>query len=336
MNRGRLILALSALTGQRVPISTTSAPLDAANSTVLDVRGGDQATAPKVSVELRRNVTYATRTGRKGKPLPLRLDVQVPRQPGLYPLVVYLTGGGFAVSPKQSALHQRSYLAAHGFVVASIQYRTTRDGAIWRDGVADVKSAIRFLRANAVTYQIDEAKVGVWGESAGGYLALMAGATNGESEFEGADNSQVSSEISAVLDDFGGSDLSRLADGFDDAALKANNAPGYGIAKYLFGPDTSKSVLDDPELVALANPINHLHGAIPAFLFFSGTDDRIISPLQTQLPHQALLGAKATSTRYLLDGAGHGDLTTDGAQARLWTTKRVLDLVVDFFRTSLS
>jgi acetyl esterase/lipase len=45
------------------------------------------------------------------------------------------------------------------------------DGANYRDGIADVKSAIRYLRAHADDYGIDPDKVAVWGESAGGYLA---------------------------------------------------------------------------------------------------------------------------------------------------------------------
>jgi acetyl esterase/lipase len=329
------MIAISALTGQKIPISTVSAPLDDRDSVVLDVRNEPQMVADKGKLSFKRNITYVTRTKQEGKPLPLKLDIQSPLEPGRYPLVVYLTGGGFMVSPKQSALPQRTYVANHGFVVASIQYRTIRDGATYVDTVADVKAAIRYLRANADAFQIDPAKVGVWGESAGGYLALMTGATNGNPEFDGGDKSGVSSDVAAVVDKFGASDLAQLAAGLDSETIAANTAPGNSTAKYLFGPGTEKSVLDDPAKVDHANPVTYVDKSAAAFLFLHGSDDRMISPVQTQIPHQAILQKKGKSTRYLLDGAGHGDLSVKGGDVLMWTTTRILTLLVDFFTREL-
>lgn len=329
------MIAMAALTGQRIPISTASAPRDERDSTVLDVKSEPQMVVEKGRVSFRRNITYATRTGPKGTPLALKLDIQTPLEPGKYPLVIYLTGGGFMVSPKQSALPQRTYVANHGFVVASIQYRVIKDGATYVDGVADVKAAIRYLRANAEEFHIDPARVGVWGESAGGYLAVVVGATNGRPEFEDGDNAQVSSDVAAVVDKFGAADLSKLAEGFDAPTVAANTAAGNSTAKYLFGPGTGKSVLDDAAALDRANPVTYLTKSSPAFLFFHGIEDRIISPVQTQLPHQAALAKKASSTRYLLEGAGHGDLSVQGGDVVMWTTARIMNLLVDFFTREL-
>jgi hypothetical protein len=43
----------------------------------------------------------------------------------------------------------RRAVASAGHVVASIEYRTTRHHATYLDGLADVRAAVRFLRANA-------------------------------------------------------------------------------------------------------------------------------------------------------------------------------------------
>jgi acetyl esterase/lipase len=51
------------------------------------------------------------------------------------------------------------------------------NGATYVDGVADVGSAIGFLRAHAAEYGIDASRIALWGESAGGYLAAMAALT---------------------------------------------------------------------------------------------------------------------------------------------------------------
>jgi acetyl esterase/lipase len=329
------MIAISALTGQRIPISKTSAPRDTSDSVVLDLKNEPQMVVEKGKLRFQRNITYITRTNPNGKPFSLKLDVQSPLEPGRYPLVVYLTGGGFMISPRQSALQQRTYVANQGFVVASVQYSTIKDGATFIQSVADVKAAIRYLRARADEFQIDPTKVGVWGESAGGYLSLMTGATNGEPEFETDGDTGASSEIAAVVDKFGGSDLSQLATGFDSETVAANTAPGNSMAKYVLGGTTSQSVLDDAAAVERANPISYLRASAPAFLFFHGIEDRIISPVQTQLPHKAILAKKVTSTRYLLEGAGHGDLSVRGGDVAMWTTARAMNLIVDFFKSEL-
>jgi hypothetical protein len=57
--------------------------------------------------------------------------------------------------------------------------------------------------------------------------------------------------------------------------------------------------------------------------------------VQTQIPHQAILQKRGRSTRYLLNGAGHGDLSVKGGDVLMWTTTRILALLVDFFTLEL-
>jgi fermentation-respiration switch protein FrsA (DUF1100 family) len=72
-------------------------------------------------------------------------------------------------------------------------------------------------------------------------------------------------------------------------------------------------------------------GDVP-FLFFHGTDDRIVSPSQTLLLHNALRAVGVNSTRYVIDGAGHGDL---GGSAQLWSTTTAMDDLVEFLKANL-
>ncbi len=122
----------------------------------------------------------------------------MPETPGVKPLVVYLPGGGFVYSAKEAALARRTYVAEAGFAVASAEYRTVRHGATYRHAVADAKLAIRFLRAHGEKYGLDTSKVALWGESAGGYVASMAGVTNAIGKFETPDNPGFSSDVQAV------------------------------------------------------------------------------------------------------------------------------------------
>lgn len=64
-------------------------------------------------------------------------------------------------------------LAQEGFVVASVEYRTSNEGTHPMQ-LCDIKAAIRYLCAYAKRYRINSEKFGMMGESAGGYLTCMA------------------------------------------------------------------------------------------------------------------------------------------------------------------
>lgn len=69
-------------------------------------------------------------------------------------------------------------LAAAGFVVAAAEYRTVPD--TFPAPVIDGKAAVRYLREHAAEYGIDPSRIGVLGDSAGGYMAQMLALTNGD------------------------------------------------------------------------------------------------------------------------------------------------------------
>ena len=310
----------------KIPIATSVAPADTSTSSVIRPDPKDQITCGKVRVETLSDIVFAEPTLRDGKPLQLRMDVQVPAPQGrARPLVVYIPGGGFMISVKESALNLRTYVAEAGFVVASIEYRTLTVGANYHDGIADVKSAVRYLRANAKQFGIDPRKVAVWGESAGGYLAAMVGVTNGNKSFETGPHLEASSDVQAVVDKFGASDLSKIASDFDPQTRAIYAGPN-PVITYV-GADVSTA----------ANPLSYVKATDPPFLIFHGSADRFISPSQTLLLHNALTAAGAHSTRYVLDGAGHGDLSFMGDfQSGLpWSSKQAMNIIVDFLRQTI-
>jgi acetyl esterase/lipase len=321
------------------PTATSIAPSDTSTSIVLPLPRGPQIEVGRVEVTAHTGIVYAERPRPDGTTRQLRLDLLVPGNTGGKALVVYLPGGGFVRAPREAGLERRTYLAEAGYAVASIEYRTVPDGATYRDAVADVKSAIRFLRAHAGEYSFNAERVAAWGESAGGYLAAMTGATNGDVVFESPDNQAYSSGVHAVVDQFGPCDLRRLGEDFDPAFQAQHLAPGTLAAAFVFGPGTTDSLTDDTAAVAAADPATRLGPATPPFLLFHGSADRFVSPSQTLLLHTALLTHGVESTRYVLDGAGHGDLAAmlgDPETALPWSTREVLGYVVDFLDEKLS
>jgi acetyl esterase/lipase len=310
----------------RPPMATSIAPSDSSTSIVIQPDSAQQIKCGRTPLEMISDIDFSHPTLSNGKSKELHMDVMVPQPLKDRPLVIYVTGGGFSRAPKEAALNLRTFVAEAGFVVASIEYRTDRDGATYRDGVTDVKSAVRYLRANAKKYGIDRQHVAVWGESAGGYLAAMTGLTNDSHEFDIGENLDQSSAVQAVVDKFGPSDVSQVASDFD-GQTKSDYAAATSVMRYV-GQDVKTH----------ANPLTYVTKSAPAFLIFHGSQDRLVSPSQTLLLHNALLAAGAPTSRYVLAGADHGDLAFMGDEKSglPWSAKSTMGLIVDFLSKNLA
>jgi acetyl esterase/lipase len=105
----------------------------------------------------------------------LRVWIFEPDAPGpgeRRPAIVFFFGGGWQRgNPAQFEAHCR-YLAARGMVAMTADYRVdTRHGVKPHTCVADAKSAVRWIRANAAHLSVDPDRIAAGGGSAGGHLA---------------------------------------------------------------------------------------------------------------------------------------------------------------------
>ena len=75
------------------------------------------------------------------------------------------------------------FFAERGFAMVSIDYRLS-DEAVFPAPIEDVNSAVRWIRSVADTFAFDSDHIGLWGSSAGGYLAACAALSSAE-EFQG-------------------------------------------------------------------------------------------------------------------------------------------------------
>ena len=100
-------------------------------------------------------------------------------------LFVLVHGGGFISNDSQSrqAILMYQYFRDHGYACASVNYRLAQE-APFPAGLEDVKAAVRFLQSHAEDYGYDASRTAIWGESAGGYLAMTEAFSN-EKEFVG-------------------------------------------------------------------------------------------------------------------------------------------------------
>ena len=218
---------------------------------------------------------------------------------------MYLPGGGFSSAIKFLGENRRRYVA---------------------DALADAKAAIRFLRVHASEYHLDPSHLGVWGESAGGYLAAMVGVTNGMARFEPSGTGP-STRVQAVVDVFGLSDLTKIGADYDAANQAAHRSPSITEATFVNGKDSGRTILDDLAEARRANPISYVDAHDPPFLLLHGSRDGLVSPSQTARLRRALAANGVPVTRYVVEGAGHA-----GPE---WSTAPIMRLIVAFLAAKL-
>jgi acetyl esterase/lipase len=134
------------------------------------------------------------------------LDIYVPeaRPDKPLPLIVWIHGGAWLGGNKDRP--NGTALLKEGFALASINYRLSQE-AVFPAQIEDCKAAIRFLRAKSAEYEIDPARIGVFGSSAGGHLVALLGVSADKKEWEVGENLNQVSQVQAVCDWFGPTNL---------------------------------------------------------------------------------------------------------------------------------
>jgi acetyl esterase/lipase len=284
-------------------------------------------------VEALFDLTYADIPGYRQ----LTLDLYHVPSAGPRPAVVFVHGGSFLNgSPRAkqpmwgSTDGLMAYIAAQGFVAVPITYRLSSE-AKWPAQLEDIKAAVRWLRANAGRYGIDPQHIAVWGESAGGGAAAMAGTTCGVSEFEGeGGNLDQSSCVQAAIDWYGVSDMNQLDAQAPPNAILIHNSPDSSQSKVL---GCVLHFTCPVSVVNKANPIAYVGpkttGA--AFLIMHGDADRAVSWKQAQILYDALHEKGLKAKLVIVPGADHYFMGASPEQA-----KQILDTLVSFLHENLS
>ena len=211
------------------------------------------------------------------------VNMYFPGGPGPYPVVMYLHSGGWVAGANEFipdflwAQIDRAKVA-----LVSVDYRLSSFAA---DGSPvnafplpneDVDQAIRFVREHAATWNLDPKMFVVSGASAGGHLALMAGADPGHFVAPSLPSElrRVSPDVEGVMDFVGPSDLVWLV----------HNAIGFakdGVIAYLGCPEMQLENCSEP-LAEEASPQTYLHRRkTPPAYFAYGAQDTMI-PADTQ------------------------------------------------------
>jgi len=194
------------------------------------------------------------------------------------PAIVFFFGGGW-ISGTSAQFEQHSrYLAKRGMVAICADYRIqSRQKTTPKECVADGKSAIRWVRANADRLGIDPARIAAGGGSAGGHVAAAAGMVDGMDD-PADENAAVSSKPKAMA----------LFNPVYD------NGPGG------YGNDRVK------EWFPLISPAHNISKDDPPAIVFLGTKDNLI-PVKTAEKFKADMEAVGLKSElHLYEGQQHG------------------------------
>jgi pectinesterase len=208
----------------------------------------------------------------------MHLDLFQPVGKGPFPAVILVHGGAWITGNHSMENPFAMELARRGYVAATVEYRLSNE-AKYPAPIHDLKASIRWLRANAASFNIDPNRIAAVGASAGGHLVALLGATNGLPNFEGdGDNPRISSNVQSVVD-------------IDGPVTFID--PG-NIEKEIKGPfDTNTRLVggtfkEKPEVWREASPITQVNSKSAPVMFINSSSYR---PFQQREEMQAKLEA---------------------------------------------
>jgi acetyl esterase/lipase len=267
-----IVLFLSACTAPAAIDDASPAPVD----TTVPVTAPD-TTAPDATVfEPRASVATMTAGG-------LPIEVFAPAEPGPYPVLVTVHGGGWVGGSPDHMAPLADALAQQDVVVFNITYTTMSEGGRYPGMVEDVACGVGFARAHASEYTTTPDRVIIAGFSAGAHLsALVAFAPEVFTCPDGG---------SSTPDGFIG-----LAGPYDTDRI--------AILATLFGA----TIEEAPETWAAGNPLTYVESApdIPILLIHGDADTTAPISFTEQLD-EALTAAGANVTFEVLPGGTHPD-----------------------------
>lgn len=196
-----------------------------------------------------------------------------------WPLLVFLCGGAFQKMDRNVHMPELTYFAERGYVIANVEY-SVLPYTEFPEPLEEIKAAIRFLRAHAESFGIQKERIGIMGESAGGYLAAMVAATNGDPKYEKGDYLEESSEVQLAVPFY----------------------PPTNLA--IMGKPSNLRVRTDnfPDVCSLVN-----ENTVPMYMIHGTVDDQVPFEQSIRLYDKLQACGVSASRLTLIEGANHAD-----------------------------
>lgn len=273
-----------------------------------------------------RDVAYKT------GPDDLVMDIIAPQTFGegddrRYPTVVFVQGSAWTTPDRDYELPQLAELAREGYVVATVNHRNASRNPehVFPAYLEDVKSAIRYLRANAAQWHVDPGRLGIWGTSSGGNTALLVGMTANDPRYADGTWPESSDAVDFVVSCFPPTDLTEAVDAFghEDDPFRLYY---FGPFAAVVGATPTTGITDEVRARAAAmSPLLQVEGGrdYPPTLLLHGTGDTVVPYHQSVKMRDRLVAHGYDARLVLVDGAEH--------ENDFWS-RAVLDEIFAFIR----
>lgn len=210
----------------------------------------------------------------------LLLEVYYPEQVEVrktYPAMVFFFGGGWIGGDRTHFVNHAKYFSKRGIVSFLVDYRTkNKNKTTPFESLKDAKSAIRFIRENALRFHIDSTKIIASGGSAGGHLAAATALI--ENYNEDTDNLSFNCVPNALV----------LFNPVID-----NGPGGYGFER--IGDDYKNF-----------SPLHNIKKGAPPTIIFLGTNDVLIPVVTAEYYKKVMDKVESRCDLKLYEGEGHG------------------------------
>jgi acetyl esterase/lipase len=194
-----------------------------------------------------------------------------------HPVMVFFFGGGWTGGSIAQFEPHAKYFANKNMITVLVDYRVkSRHNTTPFESLKDAKSAIRYLRKNAIELGIDANRIVASGGSAGGHLA--AACFTNESLNESSDDLAVSPKPNALV----------LFNPVID-----NGKDGYGFERI-------------GEAYITFSPIHNVKKGFPPTIFFLGANDKLIPVSTAQNFKQKIEALGGRCELFLFDNQPHG------------------------------
>jgi acetyl esterase/lipase len=221
---------------------------------------------------------------------------------GPVPAIICIHGGGW-VSGDRSDMHEvAQYFSEKGFAAFCPQYRLAPLYS-YPSPIEDIATFIVYLREKADSLGILPESIGVIGNSAGGYLAAMAGLA-----------AEAKERANAVVDICGLTDLTNYRESHPPISWDF-------LVQYMSGAS-----VEDPSWIE-ASPLFRVNGDAPPFLIFHGEEDDVVYLDQSKRFYDRLREAGVNVDMETMPGEGHS--------FTLPAFEKILSRSTEFFKTHL-
>ena len=239
---------------------------------------------------------------------PLTMDISIPEGLGPHPVVVLVHGGGWENGDKDTYIQPWfPVLTRASLAWASINYRLAPQYHFPKP-VEDIEAAVRFLRANANKYRLDENKIALMGESAGGHLvAMVAGRGN--------------VKLRGVVDFYGPANLVSITE--QRKQLSKTLQQFLGITEV--NDETRKLMVE-------ASPVTYISKKLPPMLLIHGDQDAAVPLAQSQEFCDKIKAAKARCELFVVPGAPHGVSNWEKNDAFQAYKEKIVDWLTDVLK----